>query len=318
MTGPIPTLIACVLAFWMGYSVNQSRTCLVAAAHELRRRHRPRLFVGLAAASAAAGLVAVPLAWSGTAGGALAASTDISAAPLVGAISFGVGALINNACLLGSLSRLGNGEIRLIAVPFGLAAGFLLVDGMMVDRSPLWPSVLTAPSMRGAMALAGYLIVAVISLTYISGRTVSRSGKRWPLGVSMLVLGITGGALYAIAPGWTYVDLVQRNLPLAMAATGEIAIPTVAASIAGAVTAALRQGKWRLRRPALVDIVKSFGGGALMGVGVALIPGGNNGLILAAIPALSPGGSAAYLLMTATIVLGLSARARISRKSAAH
>ena len=51
-----------------------------------------------------------------------------------------------------------------------------------------------------------------------------------------------------------------------------------------------------------------------MGVGVALIPGGNNGLILAAILALSPGGTAACLLMTTTIVLGLSARARIFRK----
>src|SRR3546814_2944464 len=70
--------------------------------------------------------------------------------------------------------------------------------------------------------------------------------------------------------------------------------------------AALRQGKWRLQRPALADIVKPLVGGALMGVGVALIPGGNNELILAAIPALSPGGTAAYLLMTATIVIGLS------------
>jgi hypothetical protein len=133
----------------------------------------------------------------------------------------------------------------------------------------------------------------------------------------MLVMGITGGALHVIAPVWTYVDLVQRGLPLTMAATGEIATLTVAASIAGAVAAALRQGKWRLQRPTLADIVKSFVGGALMGVGVALIPGGNNGLILAAIPALSPGGTAAYLLMTATIVLGLSARARISRKGTA-
>lgn len=314
MTGPISTAIACVLAFWMGYSINQGDTCLVAVAHELHRRRRPRLFVGLLTASAAAGIVVVPLTWSGAAGGALVASTDISAILLVGAVSFGVGALINDACLLGSLSRLGDGEIRLIAVPFGLAAGFLLVDGIMVDRSPLWPSVLTAPSMLGAIVLVGYLIVAVLSLTYISRRTALQSGRRWPLGVSMLVLGISGGALYAIAPVWTYIDLVQRGLPLTMAATGEIAILTVAASIAGAVTAALRQGKWRLQWPAIGDIVRSFIGGALMGVGVALIPGGNNGLILAAIPALSPGGTAAYLLMTATIVLGLSARARISRQ----
>jgi hypothetical protein len=171
--------------------------------------------------------------------------------------------------------------------------------------------------MLGATALGGYLIVAVLSLAYISQRTGSRSGRRWPLGVSMLVMGITGGALYVIAPVWTYVDLVQRSLPLTMAATGEIAILTVAASIAGAVIAALRQGKWHLQWPALADIVKSLVGGAFMGVGVALIPGGNNGLILAAVPALSPGGTAAYLLMTATIVLGLSARARISRRRTA-
>jgi hypothetical protein len=235
----------------------------------------------------------------------------------VGAVAFGVGALINDACLLGSLSRLGNGEIRLIAVPFGLGAGFLLTGEFMVDRNPLWPSVLTAPSMLGATALAAFLIIAVFSLSYISRQTASRSRRRWPLGISMLVLGITGGALYAIVPVWTYADLIQRGLPLTITATGEIAMLTVAASIVGAVTAALRQGQWRLQRPAPADIVKSFVGGALMGVGVALIPGGNNGLILAAIPALSPGGTAAYLLMTATIVLGLSAGARISRKRTA-
>jgi hypothetical protein len=235
----------------------------------------------------------------------------------VGAVTFGAGALVNDACLLGSLSRLGNGEIRLIAVPFGLAAGFLLIDEIMIRRGPLWPSLLTAPSMLGATALTAFLAIAVLSLTYISRRTSSQSGTRWPFGVSMLVLGTTGGALYAIAPVWTYADLVQRGVSLTAGVTGEIAILTVAASIAGAVTAALSQSSWRLQWPALADVGRSFVGGVLMGVGVALVPGGNDGLILAAIPALSPGGTAAYLLMTATIVVGLSARPRISGKRTA-
>ena len=317
MTWPISTIIACILAFWMGYSVNQSGTCLVASAHELHRRRRPRLLVGILAASAAAGLVTVPLSWSGAVGAVLAESADISLTLFMGAAAFGVGPLINDACLLGSLGRLGDGEVRLIAVPIGLAAGFLLVDRIIVNRSPLWPSVLTAPSILSVTALAGLLAVVVLSLMYISDRSTPQSGRRWPLGVSMLVLGITGGSLYAIAPVWTYVDLVRRSLPLTMAGTGEIAILTVLASIAGAVSAALHQGKWRLQWPAIADIVNSLVGGALMGVGVALIPGGNDGLVLAAIPAFSPGGTAAYLLMTAAVVLGLSARARISRKSTA-
>jgi hypothetical protein len=51
-----------------------------------------------------------------------------------------------------------------------------------------------------------------------------------------------------------------------------------------------------------------------MGAGVALIPGGNDGLLVAAIPALSPGGAAAYVLMTLTIVLGLVLRGWFRRR----
>lgn len=312
MGWPISTLVACVLAFWMGFSANRGGACLVAAAYEVQLRRRPRMLIGLLVASAGAGLVAVPLDWSGIAGGRLAESTDITATIVVGAGSFGIGALINDACLLGSLNRLGGGEIRLVAMPFGLVAGLLLIDQSMVTRGTSWPSVLTEPNRLGGAALIAFLIIAVLSLTYISRRANSRFTRDRPLGVWMLALGTTGGALYAIAPDWHYVDLARRGLSLTMATPDESVILTFAASIAGAVTAALRQGSWRLQRPTLTDIARSLIGGAFMGVGVALIPGGNSGLVLAAIPALSPGGVVAYLMMMVAIFLGLSIRAWIS------
>ena len=43
-----------------------------------------------------------------------------------------------------------------------------------------------------------------------------------------------------------------------------------------------------------------------MGIGIGLIPGGNDALILAAVPTLSPGGIVAYLVMTTTIVFTIA------------
>ena len=57
---------------------------------------------------------------------------------------------------------------------------------------------------------------------------------------------------------------------------------------------------------ALSDVAKTLSGGVLMGLGAAVIPGGNDGLILAALPALSIGGAAAYVLMLATIMSALA------------
>jgi hypothetical protein len=41
-------------------------------------------------------------------------------------------------------------------------------------------------------------------------------------------------------------------------------------------------------------------------LGAAVIPGGNDGLILAALPALSIGGADAYIVMLATIMVALA------------
>ena len=126
--------------------------------------------------------------------------------------------------------------------------------------------------------------------------------------LTMVVLGLTGGILFVTAPAWTYVDLVRDALPLAMAKPDAFAVLAVAATICGAVASSLRRRAWRPRRITARNAVMTLVGGGLMGVGVAVIPGGNDGLVLAAVPALSPGGIAAYLTLTATIIFGLWAK----------
>ena len=143
-------LIVCMLAFWLGYSVNQGGTCAVATAYEIINHRRPRLFISLAAVSAAAGLVAVPLVWFAVGSAMLAGTVDVSGTVLVGAVVFGIGATINDACLLGSLGRLGEGKLRLVVLPAGLAAGFFAADSTGIDRTRyVHDSILSAPSTTG-------------------------------------------------------------------------------------------------------------------------------------------------------------------------
>ena len=283
------------------------------AAHELHKRQPPRMFVGFLAASAAAGLVAVPIVWTGILDAILVPSTSINFLLLIGAITFGFGALINGTCLLGSLARLGNGEIRLLALPLGLAIGILAADHGRFGYDATWPSLISRPSVTGLVTLLALLAVLVLALVFVSMKSVLRTRQGWSFGASMIGLGITGGLLYALSPAWTFVDLIQRGLPLRMTPAGEVALTAVISSIAGALTASFRQGNLRLQLPTANGILQSFVGGTLMGIGIALIPGGNDGLILAAVPTLSPGGIVAYLLMTITIVFGFAARGKLVR-----
>jgi len=312
----VTIFIVCGLAFWMGYSVNQGGTCAVATAHEILHHRRPRLFIGLLAASATAGLVAVPLVWHGPGAAMLAGTVAPSITLVIGAIIFGIGATINDACLLGSLGRLGEGELRLALLPVGLAAGFLLTDACGLEGGrQLRDSPLATPSTTGYVALAAFAAALALALAFVArSRPAAQPRGRWPLGLSMLVLGATGGALYATAPTWTYADLVHRSLPLAMSIENDVALLTVAATVAGAVAAAYRRKRWNLRKGTGADVARTLVGGLLMGAGAAVIPGGNDGLILAAIPALSSGGALAYLLMLATIMTALALKRELSRR----
>jgi len=95
------------------------------------------------------------------------------------------------------------------------------------------------------VALAAFAATLGLALALVSRSRIGRQPGQWSLGVSVLVVGATGGSLYAIAPAWTYADLVHRSLPLAMSLKNDVAALTVTATIAGAVGAAHRRKRWR-------------------------------------------------------------------------
>lgn len=300
-----------VLAFGFGFCANRAGTCLVMAARELHRGRPPRMLFGFFVASSAAGLVAVPLVWSGWIPAALAPSTGVTVLLLAGAVVFGLGALINGTCLLGSLVRLGNGEVHLLALPIGLAAGFLAVDEVGGGPDRTWPSLLSVPAAEGMAALGGFGLMLALGSGFLSRGHGARARRGQALAISMAALGATGGLLYALSSAWTLGDLVQSGLPLQTRPAGGSALVAVAAALGGSLTAAVQAGKMRLRPPAVKSVARTAIGGALMGAGAGLIPGGNDDILLAAVPTLSPGGFAAFVAMLVTILVALALQARL-------
>ncbi|HTI31069.1 MAG TPA: YeeE/YedE thiosulfate transporter family protein [Sphingomonas sp.] len=308
----VPLAVALALVGVIGWSVNEGGLCAVAAARELVTRRAGRLFAGSILASATTGALLLPVAWVLGPGVRLVGSAPIDIGLVAGAALLGLGAVVNDACLLGSLARLGDGELRFLAMPLGIATGFASVGAAAV----VGPSQFAQPSLTGIALIGISLALGIVAIRRLRRAPARLEGRRWSLTTAMIVLGLAGGALYAIAPGWTWSDAIRRNLPYAMAmGDGGAGTALAIATVAGSVQAAILDRRFRPRRPLLADLVRSFAGGWIMAVGATMVPGGNDSLLLAAIPSGSISGVLAYAVMTVTIALLLAARRRRERNT---
>lgn len=297
--------IAAFGAFIVGFAANRGGTCAVMAARHVVHRRDARLLVGFAVASAAGGVIAIPLAWAIGAGGQQSGGTLLSLRLGAGALLLGLGAVLNNGCLIGSLWRLGNGEVRLLALPVGLALGFAAASLVGVAPAAMLESPLARPGTSSLALLALEAAVLAIGLFWLVRAERRLADQDARVTAAMLVLGIFGACLFVLQPGWTYADVVRRELAFSSmrSLVSGAAWLVVVMTVAGALVSALSAGNFAFTPPSFRWLARTLGGGALMAVGATLIPGGNDFLLLSAVPAGSLSGLAAYGLMTAFIFI---------------
>jgi hypothetical protein len=299
-----------LLAFLIGWSVGQASSCAVTAAKEIVHDGTGRLLIGFVLAGCLAGLISLPLSWTlGTQAG-LPPEAPLHLALIAGAALLAAGALVNDACLFGSLARLAQGEVRFLAVPLGLFFGYLAAAVLAPEHEPLAPNHFTSPS------AAGFLLVSVSAvlapLAWWRLRRIPPPPGIWPLHRSMLLLGAAGSLLFVLTPGWTYGDAVrQAALSLLGTSSTPLLLPMLVAglaTIAGAISAGQLSGRFAYRAPNAATVARSLSGGALMGLGAWFVPGGNDQLLLWAVPGGSVSGLVAYVAMTGLIILFLLGR----------
>lgn len=294
--------LAAIAAFVVGYALNQGSTCAVLAARQVLEERQPTLLLGFAVAAATAGLVWLPLAWTGI----TELTPDRATGPglIAGAALLGAGAVLNRACLLGSISRIGDGRFSYLGLPVGLFFGFIVSDMAGAEPSPVRPNMLGHVSEVSALVLVGFGVLLWLGWAIMRVLGDRKEAHRWSARSAMVVLGVAGATLFAAAPGWTLADAVRLAVPqgpMAPMAAGAPGLGMFILLCLGAVVSGLRRRSFVPRRPHPAALLRSISGGAVMAVGASLVPGGNDTLLLAALPGATIGGAAAYGTMTLVV-----------------
>ena len=298
-------------AFLFGYAAQRSSLCAVDAIHRLMNDKAFGPFVSFFRVSAWVIVISLPAWWLWP----VARVGEVYAfglAGLAGATMFGVGATINGGCNFGTLIRFATGDASFVVT---VAAGALGVwfEGK-IFTTPIDGAIGSTSLAHPSPAAIALLVVAAL---WCAGGLLSPgpgAGSAPWVRVAPMIMGLTGGALYLIDGAWAYTldvgRLVNPPAPGAISETTLLVITTV--TCAGAVAAAWLDGMFHPRLDVAV-LPYRFGGGALMGFGAALAPGGNAVLILHGIPTFSPHAIPDYagLCFGIIVMLKVSKRLRV-------
>jgi hypothetical protein len=312
-----------LLAFIVGFAVHRGTNCSVVAARQLVRRRDPTRLASFVAGACMALVIAVPLAWSDPVGFKLAASQGITWAAVIGGACYGLGALLNGACALGTIVRISEGRLAFLATIPGAALGAYLATRFDLGtyRGAPEPGLMTEPNALATAMLISAGVITVAAVIATAGR-MGRVGlnplrliraSRWHPVMAMLFVGAAGGLAFAMSDSWAWPALARRTA-LALAGGGwdfpaPVLIGTVAL-FAGGLTAALLSRRFRVRPGNMDASLRSLVGGAVMGSSAALIPGGNDVMLLHALPSLAVSGLVAYAAMLTSLVVVMSVTRR--------
>lgn len=323
------TVISLLCAWLIGFTAHRASLCNVRAVAEVVNSGSAHMLWSLLQA----------VLWMATLGGVLTLVFGLAPMPaavrtpaawaLAGGWMFGLGAAINGGCSLSTLHRLADGELGMTATLVGFALGVWLWPvvfhagpeaNLVSVASPWlrWPEL--APWALGI--LLAWVVWRLRELHRLARRSQTRGwlarllAPSYPLTVAAALLGLAGGWLYALQGQWSYTgfarDAVLHSRD-ASAAPSAVHALLVIAVVAGMAASAWQRGSLRWRRPdSARHWARHAGGGALMGLGAAMVPGGNDTLLLGGLPAFTATAALAYLCLLLGIASGL-ALLRIAR-----
>ncbi len=304
--------LALALAFLAGFALQRGNICAVLAVREVVEERDWRRFAAIleCAVWALAGLLIAEAL-------ALMRRSEWPAQPsfllaTFGGAAFGAGALLNGACAFGTIGRLAAGEWGFVAMPAGFflgAAGAHALGAVApAGESAALSGPLLAPTIAALAAFAAFrLWSAWRAAPGPAAMLATVRAAHWPPALAMAVTGLANVALLTLVFAWPYTTLLV-DVALGHAMDVALRVLLIALLVGGAIIGALSAGRFMLRGPSPAGAASSLAGGALMGAGAMLIPGGNDGLVLLGLPLLQPSAFAAYAAMAGVIALGFAAR----------
>lgn len=302
-------LIALTAVGLMGFATQRGGTCTVAAVEEIFLEGRFQRLAALIEASLWVGGGFLLLSVAGLLT-RMPVGYEAGAMTIAGGVLLGLGAFVNRTCAFGSIGRLGSGDLAFVGTLVGYFVGNLAVIRIASPSELAGQSSLLQASVWFGLLCVVLVIVRLCTLGWtIWRKRIAWHQHIWSPHVATTIIGLAFLVAYLSAGSWTYTDTIAE---LARGSTIEI-MPRLllfAALIAGAVIGAWTAGASKLIVPSLARASRHSTGGALMGAGGALVPGGNDGLILVGMPLLWPYAWLAFASMCATVYIALRLASR--------
>ncbi len=310
--------LAAVLAGVIGFAAHRASLCSVHAMAELLTTRRAFMFASFVKTSLWVVGVTLLVAWTLSADFVQMSGLKLSLLTICGGALFGVGATVNRGCAFSTLTRLGAGNLGMVAslagflvgaAAYGVATAAGLTASMVettaaLSREGPWRLPVT-------VALASWMAWELVRLSRSARLGDWRKrllAPHYRLSTAAVLMGFSNAILYALIGVWPYTRLFGQTARYA--ATGTLPPSVIlwllfVALICGVGLSAWQGRRFRWQWRPQRRWAGYGAGGVLMGFGAAMIPGGNDVLILHGIPSLSPHAVPALLAMLVGIAVSL-------------
>lgn len=315
----IPLIICCLFAALLGFAAHRASICTVRAVAEVMSARTAFMLASIGKSALWVIALTLPFFWLTPAAATALGGWQLTASSLLGGLIFGIGAAINGGCAYSTMTRLMDGEVRMAMSVGGFAIG-VVTFFTLVDLQWLTPPK-PVPALIGSVATFALLISLVLLAwaIYELPRIWRHRPKhlhpgqmflspQYRLSSAALLIGISGTVIFLLfgSPGYTLtVQNLVQSLIKANAPHSTIRGILLLAVLGGMLASTLQRGSFRLDWRPQRSWLRNISGGILMGLGTAMLPGGNDALVLYGIPSFSPHALPAYGALLVGAFLGL-------------
>ena len=322
MAGHVVALIAAfICAAVLGFVAHRANVCTVRAMAEILTARTAYMLASTGKAILWTGLLIIPILWFTPAAVAGIGGWKLTGTALAGGFLFGLGTSINGGCAFSTMTRMMDGELRMLLSIVGFALGIVAFVSLADVK---W---LARPVRTHAMigSLLPFAFVAALLLAAFAAYEIPRLWRRRPKGVPLhrlalaphyelsvaafvIALASAGLFLFVGAPGYTITlqNFVQSTVGTSMLPSPLQAVMIVAV-LGGMLVSALQRRSFRLDWRPRLGWLRNIVGGALMGFGTGMLPGGNDALLLSGLPSFSPHAPASYVALLIGAGIGVLA-----------
>lgn len=308
------------LSFLIGFFIQKGNICAVAAVRHLVVSGDSSHLQAFYVAGCGAGLTLLVLQWLLPNHVNFSDDFEVTLFTVLGGVTFGFGAWINNACILGTAAHFCKGDINYSATFTGIFIGATLANQQFILFAKPIKLVFDASTSFTVLLASLYSFTMVLAITKSSQKKGDSCAFSKIYDERLFIttgIGVACAALHAFNGEWSYLaSLVYLSDCTGQGASSVLLshiYPLSLVTFLGATFAVFLSRQFMIHRLVPTEFGLKFFGGFAMGIAVRWIPGGNESMMFFGAPSFASQALVAYgaMLLTITALTKLKHRSVI-------